>query len=78
MYFNYENQQPHEFKSNVLKKLNLQMYIDDDFPLLRHVAKENKKTQFFWLRKKGKPEKLTRNITAISNLSDIFGVYKTL
>ncbi|MBI2443103.1 MAG: hypothetical protein HYV40_04330 [Candidatus Levybacteria bacterium] len=72
MFFNFENKQPHEFKNEIIKKLQLDIYVDDDFPLLKHVAKQNKNTQFFWLSNRKKPEKLTRNITAISTLSDIF------
>jgi len=76
MFFNYDNRQPHEFKSEIIKKLHLDIYIDDDFPLLKHVAKENKATQFFWLSKRKRPEKLTRNITAINALSDILTFYE--
>lgn len=76
MFFNFENKQPHEFKNEIIKKLHLHMYIDDDFPLLKYVAKDNKDTQFFWLSKRKKPEKLTRNITAIHNLSDILTLYE--
>jgi len=75
VYFNYDNKQPHEFKSTVIQTLKLDIYIDDDFPLLKYIAKHNKKTQFFWLTKKRSHEKLTRNITAISNLSEIFSKY---
>lgn len=72
LYFNFENEQPHEFKNGILKKLKLDMYIDDDLSLLKYVAKDNPKTKFFWLdHAKGKYE-LNKNIYAISNLSDIF------
>jgi len=71
MYFNYENKQPHIFKNEVLKKLNLDRYVDDDFHLLKYVAKQNKKTQFFWLNPQKKNHMLTRNITAIYNLKDM-------
>jgi len=30
MYFNYDNRQPHEFKNEVLKKLRLDIFVDDD------------------------------------------------
>ncbi len=76
MYFNFENKQPHTFKNEVLEKLKLDIYVDDDFPLLKHVAKQQKNTQFFWLNTRRKPEKLTRNITAINNLSDILTLYE--
>ncbi len=72
MYFNFENRQPHIFKNKVLKKLNLDLYIDDDLSLLNYVAKENKKTKFFWLNHTKKNHRLADNIFAISKLSDIF------
>jgi hypothetical protein len=50
MYFNYNNEQPHEFKNKLLKKLQLNVYIDDDLSLLQYVAKDNPKTKFYWLK----------------------------
>jgi hypothetical protein len=78
LYFNYENKQPHIFKNEILKKLKLDMYIDDDLSLIRHVAKDNPNTHFYWLEtdkaqtlaKLHHP--LEKNITAISQLSKIF------
>lgn len=72
IYFNFKNEQPHEFKEKIITKLKLDLYVDDDFPLIKYVAKRNKKTQFFWLTRKRKHEKLTRNIIAIDQISDIF------
>ncbi|HUD44683.1 MAG TPA: hypothetical protein VMR41_04030 [Patescibacteria group bacterium] len=71
MYFNFSNKQPHEFKDEVLKKLHIDRYVDDDFSLLKYEAKHNKNTQFFWLNPQKGKHMLTRNITAINNLSDI-------
>lgn len=71
LYFNFENKQPHLFKEEVLKKLNLDLYIDDDLSLLKHVAKSNAKTKFFWLNHAGKNKQLPKNIVAISKVSDI-------
>ncbi len=71
MYFNFSNQQPHLFKDNILKKLKIDRYVDDDFHLLKYVAKQNKNTKFFWLNPQRKTHMLTRNITAISSLADM-------
>lgn len=71
MYFNFSNKQPHIFKSEVIKRLNIDMYIDDDLPLLNFVAKQNKTTRFYWLNQQRQTGSLTRNIIAISNLTDI-------
>lgn len=72
MYFNFKNEQPHEFKDRILKKLDLDVYVDDDFHLLKYIAKQHKKTRFFWLTNTKHSDLITRNIIAIHNLSDIF------
>ncbi len=72
LYFNYENKQPHVFKNDVLKKLKLDIYIDDDLSLIKYVARDNPKTTFYWFDTiKGK-HKIGQNIIAISNLDEIF------
>ena len=72
LFFNYENKQPHLFKNDVLKKLQLDMYIDDDLSLLKYVAKSNVKTKFFWLNHKKEKKVLPKNITSITQLKEIF------
>lgn len=71
MYFNYSNNQPHEFKSEVIKKLNLDMYIDDDLQLLKYLSDKNPKTKFFWLNNKTS-KTLRKNLFGIKNISDMF------
>lgn len=71
IFFNFENYQPHIFKDQKINMLKLDIYVDDDFSLLKYVAKKNKKTKFFWLNSKTKPLHLTRNIFAINVLPDI-------
>ncbi|OGH24145.1 MAG: hypothetical protein A3B47_04730 [Candidatus Levybacteria bacterium RIFCSPLOWO2_01_FULL_39_24] len=71
MYFNYENKQPHQFKNEVIGKLNLGMYVDDDLQLLEYLIDKNPKTKFFWLNNKiSKP--LKKNLFAIKHLSEMF------
>ena len=71
MYFNYENRQPHQFKNDVIRKLNLDTYIDDDLQLLEYLIDKNPKTKFFWLNKKiSKP--LKNNLFAIKHISEMF------
>lgn len=70
-YFNYGNEQPHIFKDKKIRDLKLDLYVDDDFPLLRYVAKRNKKTKFFWLNKKAGRQLMTRNIVSINSLYSI-------
>ncbi len=70
LFFNFRNEQPHTFKNKVIKKLKLDVYIDDDLPLVRYVAKDNRQTQFYWLNSKITGT-ISPNITAITKLSDI-------
>lgn len=70
MFFNFENQQPHIFKNGVIKKMKIDRYVDDDLPLLKFVAEDNKNVKFFWLNKTIKKQ-LSKNIIAITNLSGI-------
>ncbi len=72
MYFNYNNMQPHFFKDAVLKTLRLDRYIDDDLSLLKHVAKNNPQTKFFWLNHTKEQQPLSNNIVAITKLPEIF------
>ncbi|HSW48096.1 MAG TPA: hypothetical protein VLG67_03350 [Candidatus Saccharimonadales bacterium] len=72
LFFNYENKQPHIFKNAVIKTLNLDIYIDDDLSLIKHVANENPKTIFYWLNQQGKNDQIFNNIFSISKLDDIF------
>ncbi len=72
LYFNFENKQPHEFKNEIIKKLKLDLYIDDDLSLINYVAKHNPQTKFFWLNTHQENHTLSKNIFAISNISDIF------
>lgn len=71
MFFNYENKQPHLFKEEVVKKLNIHRYVDDDLPLLQFIAKRIPKTKFFWLNSKRK-EAFEKNLISITHLSQIF------
>jgi len=72
MYFNFANEQPHLFKDRVLKQLHLDLYVDDDLSLLKHVAKNNKDTKFFWLTPQKPQKSLPENIFAVSKLGEIF------
>lgn len=71
MYFNFENKQPHLFKDEVLKKLNLDLYVDDDLHLLKYVAKNHKQTKFFWFHPGTVKTPPPADILKIATLSDI-------
>lgn len=70
MFFNFADKQPHIFKEEVIKKLHIDRYIDDDLHLLTYVAKNNAKTRFFWLNNTlTKP--LAKNLYAVTHISEI-------
>jgi len=71
MYFNYENKQPHKFKNEIIKKLNLNKYIDDDLQLLEYLIDKHPKTKFFWLNKQISKH-LKRNLFAVKHISEMF------
>lgn len=71
LYFNYDNKQPHEFKNEILQKLKLDIFVDDDLSLVRYVSKDNPKTKFFWFDQHTKKRELSSNIRAITNLGEI-------
>lgn len=70
MFFNFENKQPHIFKDDIIKKMHIDRYVDDDLDLLYYLAKHNPTTIFYWFNKK-KSEKLKDNLFAITHLRDI-------
>lgn len=70
LYFNIDNKQPHFFKNSIIKKLRIDVYIDDDLSLLHFLAQKNKKTHFFWLNNT-KTGKIADNITAITHISQL-------
>lgn len=69
-FFNFGNEQPHEFKDKIIKDMKIDRYVDDDLYLLKYVAKHNPKTAFYWLNK-NLNNKLHKNLYAIMHISDI-------
>lgn len=72
LYFNYENKQPHKFKNEVIKGLNLDLYVDDDLSLINYVAKHNRKTKFLWLNYRNETKPREKNVYSINQLTEIF------
>lgn len=68
---NYENKQPHLFKNAMVKKYNIRKHVDDDLPLLRFLADNNKKTMFYWLTNSNE-SKIKQNIIPIQNIKEAF------
>lgn len=71
MYFNYLDDQPHLFKDTIIRELGLDIYIDDDYHLLKYVAMHNKNTIFYWLCTNGTAKKLPSNMHQVTTLNQI-------
>ncbi len=72
LYFNFSNKQPHVFKDEIIKKLNLDMHIDDDLSLIKYVAQNNPKTRFLWLNRLKQDRSIAKNVFSISSLAEMF------
>lgn len=70
IYFNFENNQPHIFKLEKIKKLELDKFVDDDLYLLKYIASRNNKTKLYWLNHKIN-KSISKNIRAITKISDV-------
>jgi hypothetical protein len=70
LYFNYENKQPHVFKSKLVNKLKLEKYVDDDLHLLKYITERNNRVKLYWLNNKINKQ-LSANLNAITNLANI-------
>ncbi len=72
IYFNFENQQPHIFKEKTIKKLKIDIYIDDDLDLALYLAKKNPALKIFWLRDgRSNEAALPKNVISITKLKDL-------
>jgi FMN phosphatase YigB (HAD superfamily) len=70
VYFNYKNEQPHIFKERIIKKLNIDTYIDDDLHVALYLSKRIPKLTIYWVDDgRIKPESLPKNVISIPNLS---------
>ncbi len=71
LHFNFVNDQPHLFKNQLIQKLKIDQYIDDDLSLLNFLAEKNLKAKFFWLNKEIS-HPLKKNLFAIKHISEMF------
>lgn len=70
IYLNIDDEQPHLFKEKILKKLDLDLFVDDDLDLLKYLQKSGIKTKLIWYNKNHQNNSHD-GIIAISNLSEI-------
>src|SRR5260221_3171332 len=70
LYFNYQNEQPHEFKNRIVKEIKIHKFIDDDLSLIKYLARENPNIIFYWLNN-SQERKLADNIFAITDIAKV-------
>ena len=68
--FNYDDKQPHLFKSEILSRIHLDKYVDDDLPLLKYLASHHQDTIFYWLNKDVQ-KRLEKNLFAIRHIDQM-------
>jgi len=48
-YYNDKNDQPYLFKEKMIKKLNLDIYIEDNWDIVRNIKNDKLKVKIFWI-----------------------------
>lgn len=48
VYYNSKDEQPHEFKERMIKKLKLEMYVEDNFDIVNHLSKTTS-AEIIWI-----------------------------
>ncbi|RJQ27463.1 hypothetical protein C4577_01380 [Candidatus Parcubacteria bacterium] len=77
LYFNFENQQPHLFKDDIINKLKIKKYIDDDLHLLMYLAQKHPEIDFYWIENNFDKDKfdLPSTIIPIKDLEEFCNKY---
>ncbi len=69
---NKENDQPHLYKEKMIKKLKLDLLVDDDLKLLKYLSEKYPKVTLLWYNPQQKANtNLAPNLQAINNLETI-------
>lgn len=71
MYFNFENKQPHIFKLEIIKKLKIDIYVDDDLDIALYLSEQMPHLKIFWLAQKKNTTKLPSNVTLVSDIKTL-------
>lgn len=71
IFFNFSDNQPHEFKEELIKKLKIEKYVDDDLDLSLYLAKKIPQLNVYWLSDSRREVKtLPKNVIHIRNLKE--------
>lgn len=76
LYFNHKNKQPHLFKEEIIKKLGVEKYIEDDLDLALYLSSKIPGLKIYWV-KNGKKNKvaLPKNVVPISGIHEFLEKY---
>ncbi len=72
-FFNFQNMQPHEFKLLMIKKFDINIFIDDDIEILSYLSKKAPELEYFWITPNTKSP--SKKIIPIENLEDFYIIY---
>jgi len=72
IYLNTQNKQPHLYKEDILKKVTVKWYLEDDFKCLMYLAPRFTKIHFYYYEKRESVVLDKDNVTAVNNLETIF------
>lgn len=76
VYFNFEDKQPHLFKEELINKLKIEKYIDDDLDLAIFLAKRIPKIDVYWLKGKNKLDRnIPKNLVPIKDVNEFIEKY---
>lgn len=75
MYFNYNDEQPHEFKSKIIRQEKITKFVDDDLSLLIYLSKQNPDVKFYWITSSKHPSRLPGNVKKIKTLDEFYKKY---
>lgn len=78
VYLNKADEQPHVFKRKILKKLPLDLFVDDDIKLLEYLKVSCPKTAFLWYTPNAKRSSKVATINRLSQVQNYLGKEKII
>lgn len=73
IYYNVKDEQPHFFKEKIIKKLKLDIFVEDNWDIVAYLEKNLKKTKIFWIY-----NLLDKNINYRYKFANLINALKTL
>lgn len=49
IYFNADDEQPHFYKERMIKKLGLDVYVEDNFDIVKYLEKKFRRSKIIWI-----------------------------